>query len=116
MNTEQLIQVINATANSAGSLLNQVAWFMAVGQAASWLAYSFPLLVMFSVIMRIKKNQDEDTTKGGLALVGWTILCITVFTATKGIAHLIQAGMAPSIYVADQIGILTALLSTIQTK
>jgi hypothetical protein len=110
MNTESLIQVINATSTGTSALLSQIAWFLAIGQAAHWLSYSLPLMLLFSVIMKVRKNL-EDKTKGGLlALVGWGLLALSVHTGTKGIAHLLQAGLSPGIYVADHSGIVNKLL------
>jgi hypothetical protein len=110
MNTESLIQVINATSTGTSALLSQIAWFLAIGQAAHWLSYSLPLMLLFSVIMKVRKNL-EDKTKGGLlVLVGWGLLALSVHTGTKGIAHLLQAGLSPGIYVADHSGIVNKLL------
>ena len=114
MNTEAIIQIINTTAGATSGLITQVAWFLAIGQAANWLSLSFPALLLFTVIMRVKKNtrpsSDEERGKlGVLVLIGWLLFAFTTYTGVKGIAHMAQAGFAPTIYVTDSLGGLQAL-------
>ena len=121
MDTEQIIQVINATAGATSGLLSQVAWFLAIEQAAHWLSLSFPALVLFGVIMRVKKNtkdpkEEDKGPLGILVLAGWLLFAFTVYTSVKGLAHIAQAGFAPTMYVADQIGGIDSLKDVIKTK
>lgn len=110
MEATQIIEIIKATAGSLDSLIQQVAYFFAIGQAAFWLSFSFPLLIMFSVLQKVAKLFDSVNSRGLLVLAAWVCFSLTVFTGVRGLAHIAQAAAAPSIYVASEVGQLQTLL------
>ncbi len=107
----EVLDLLKVGLQGASDLINQVAWFLAIGQATKWLSLSLPALVLFSVIMKVNKNtkpSDEKTkeVKGVFTIIGWLLFAFTVYTGTHGLGHLLQASLAPSIYVADNLGVL----------
>ncbi len=104
MDTTQVIEIIKATAGSIDSLISQIAFFFAIGQASFWLSFSLPLLIMFSVLQKLAKTFPSETQKGTLVLLAWICFSLTLFTGVRGIAHLAQAAAAPSVYVAAEFG------------
>jgi hypothetical protein len=113
MSSEQIIQLLSATTGNVSTLISQVAWFFAIGWAAKWLSFSFPLLLLFSVFMKVKKQFSSDADKGLVSIVGWILLCASLYTGTRGAAHLLQAGLAPTVYVASEAGLLPEILKTV---
>jgi hypothetical protein len=116
MSPEQITQILNAASGNLSTLISQVAWFFAIGWAAKWLSFSFPLLMLFSVFMKVKKNMSDDVHKGFTSIVGWILLAVSLYTGTRGVAHLLQAGLAPTVYVANESGFLPELLKNASPK
>lgn len=109
MNTDTIFSLVQATIGTASEMISQIAWFFAIGAAAKWLSVSFPLLMLFSVFLKTRKTITDETKRGSVTLATWILLAVTIYTATNGVAHLLQAATAPSIYVADQFGIISDL-------
>lgn len=120
MNTEQIIEVVKATAGSLDSLISQFAYFFAIQAASKWLSITLPLLILFGILLRLastfKVNGSSHQTAGTFVLVAWIMFAATLFTGVRGVAHIVQAAMAPSIYVASEIGGVDELLKLFSTK
>jgi hypothetical protein len=118
MNTENIIQVINATAGATGNLLNQLAWFFSVGAAAKWLSCSLPLLILFGILMKIavtlKAEGKPTETVGKVVFVAWVLFAGTLYTGVRGVAHILQASLAPLVYVASEVGSVTELIKEVK--
>ena len=113
MDTTQIIEIVKATAGSASVLINQVAWFFAIQQAAQWLSFSFPLLMLFSVMHKLRSKFPE-TSAGAMGLVAWILLALAIGTGVRGAAHLAQASLAPTVYAAEAVGSVQKLMETLK--
>lgn len=104
MDTQQVIDIIKATGGTVSELISQAAFFFAIQQASKWLSISLPLLILFSVLLKIAKTNKvsgmSDEKVGIYVLVAWLAFAGTLFTGVRGVAHLIQAAVSPAIYVA----------------
>jgi hypothetical protein len=109
MNTESIIQIVSAAAASTGQLVTQLAWFFSIQAAAGWLSISLPLLIIFGVLMKAAatlKAQDSNNhmAVGKLIIIAWIVFAGTIFTGVRGMAHVVQAAFAPTIYVMSEVG------------
>jgi hypothetical protein len=120
MNTEQIIEVIKATSGTLDSLISQFAYFFAIQAASKWLAVTLPLLIVFGIMLRIaatfKAEGSSHQTVGSIVLVAWMLFAVTLYTGVRGVSHILQAAMAPSIYVASEMGDLSQVLKLITKK
>ena len=117
MNTEQIIEIVKATAGSIDSLIQQTAYFFAVQASAKWLSVSLPLLILFSITLKVKstlKDEINAAKLGMLTLLAWGFFAVTLFTGVRGIAHIVQASLAPSIYAASELGGIEKLFDSIK--
>lgn len=114
MEINQIIEVVKATAGSLDSLISQTAWFFAIKSSAHFLSIGIPLLVLFGIMLRIAatiKVQGASAEKVGSIIFGaWLIFGISLWSTVNGLAPLLQAATAPSVYVASEIGGLEKLL------
>jgi hypothetical protein len=118
MDTQSIIEIIKAISGTTDSLISQIAWFFAIGAAAKWLSFTLPCLLMGSLLLRISKNLAEKAIhwKPIFSTFGWAFICVTIYTGTKGVAHLAQAAVAPSFYIAAEIGQVDELLKGLGKK
>jgi len=118
MDTEQVIEIIKATAGSLDSLITQFAYFYAIHAASQWFAVSLPLLILFGVILRmassLKVSGSSPETVGALVLVAWVMFAVTIYSGVRGTSHILQAAMSPSAYVASEAGNLTDVLKILK--
>jgi hypothetical protein len=108
MDTNQVIEIIKATSGSIDSFISQLAWFFAVKAAADWLSFTVPLLLLFSVLLRIasslKVEGGSAEKRGGVIFFAWVFFGIAMFTGVKGMAPVLQAALSPSVYVMFEAG------------
>jgi hypothetical protein len=120
MRAEQIIEIIKATAGTASDLVNQLAWFFALGAASRWFAYSLPLLILFGVLLRIaatlKADGAQSGTIGKVIFFAWVLFGATLYSSTRGFGHILQAAFAPTIYLAIETGVLDALTTEVGGK
>lgn len=119
MDTSQIIQIINATSANVSTLISQVAWFFAIQSAAHWLSFTLPCLLMFSVLLRLaktSKTMEQVETAGRFVLFAWIFFAASLYTGVRGLAHVAQAAVAPTVYVASEIGEIGAVVSQITKK
>lgn len=120
MNTEQIIEVIKATSGTLDSLISQFAYFFAIQAASKWFAVTLPLLILFGIILRLastfKAAGSSEQTVGTMILTAWVLFAITLYSGVRGISHVLQAAVAPSIYVASEAGDIGQLLKLIPKK
>jgi len=119
LDTNQIVTIIQQTGGTISTLISQVAYFFAIQQAAAWLSFTFPCLLLFSVLLKIAKTQkalgDVDKT-GYTALFAWLLFSVALYTGVRGMAHVAQAAFSPAIYVASEIGGIDALLRSVEKK
>lgn len=120
MNTEQIIEVIKATAGTLDSLISQFAYFFAIQAASKWFAVSLPLLILFGIMLKLastfKAAGSSAQTVGSMVLAAWVLFAITLYSSVRGASHILQAAMAPSIYVASEMGDISQVLKLIPKK
>ena len=114
MDTTQIIEIVKATSGTLDSLVSQTAYFFAIGAASKWLSFSLPLLVLFGIFLRVastlKASGSKPETVGLLVIASWVLFSLTLFTGVKGVSHIVQAAVAPSIYVATEFGEVAEVL------
>jgi hypothetical protein len=118
MNTESIIQIINATAGATTDLIGQLAWFFSIGAAAKWLSCSLPLLILFGILMKIastlKAEGKPTETIGKIIFTAWLLFAGTLYTSVRGVAHIIQASVAPIVYVATEVGSVADIIKSMR--
>ncbi len=118
MNTEYIIQIINATAGATGNLINQLAWFFSIGAAAKWLSCTLPLLILFGILIKIastlKAEGKPTELVGKVIFVAWVLFAGTLYTGVRGVAHIMQAAVAPMVYVASEVGSISDVIKEIK--
>ena len=113
METSAIIEIIKATAGSLDSIISQLAWFFAIKAAAGWLSFTLPCLLLFGVLHKVAKSYNatsQHEKAGAFILIAWIVFCGALYTGTKGIAHVAQAAVSPSVYVALEAGDLLNVL------
>lgn len=121
METQQIIEIIKATAGSVDHLITQLAFFMAITAAAHWLSFTLPLLLVGGIFLRISKSEaalpnGNTAVSGSLIIVAWLGFGLAIFTGVRGVAPVLQAALAPSIYVATEVGGVDKLKELMEKK
>jgi hypothetical protein len=114
MNQEMIISIINQVGGTASQLVTQIAFFFAIKAAASWFSFTLPCLLLFGVLLKIAKTQKtldgNDSKVGGTILAAWIVFSLSLFTGTRGVAHILQAALSPVVYTATEVGDITQVL------
>jgi hypothetical protein len=115
MNTDQLIQVVNGAVGGINTLISQVAWFIAIGNAASLFSVSVPLMMLTRLFSSIHDKHIKDNTQGYTGyckVMAGVLFAISMGYGVKGLSHLVQAGIAPAIYTASTSDALPKAVSS----
>jgi hypothetical protein len=104
MDINMMIEILKTVGAPITELINQVAWFLAIGAASKWLSITFPCLILFSVFIRMGNSmQQEDKSKEGeLKFLAWILVAVTIYTGVRGTSHVMQAAFAPTVYIATE--------------
>lgn len=120
MNTDQIIEIIKATSGTTEALITQLAYFFAIQAASKWFAVTLPLLILFGILLRLastfKLEGSSHQTVGTFVLSAWMLFGITLYPGVRGISHILQEAIAPTIYVASEAGDLLESLTLIKGK
>lgn len=113
---QQIVTIIQQTGGTISQLITQIAFFFAVQAASQWLSFSLPCLLLFSVLLKIAKSQKSLTNEGASERAGltvffaWLFFSASLFTGVRGISHIVQASLAPIVYVTSEIGGIEKLI------
>lgn len=114
MDSATIIEIVKASSGSIDNLISQTAWYFAVQAAARWFSVTLPLLILFGIFLKVSQTLKVAASKpevvGALVITAWVLFAATLFTGVRGLAHVVQAAVAPSIYVASEVGGIVELL------